>query len=162
MVGPTGFPRELQGKSVLHSQPLSDVDFTMLSIPLDAADGMLQSFARRVGGQLVRNFHNYPNRKIYVHLPQSPSRVLSVSPVHPGYDAIGRPRAEKYVIGIAAYHDTGQHRTFWAQDTAEVPPEQIDPATLVTLLDQAWNRLQQVDMNYLERHGQAYLLAPCA
>lgn len=143
---------------MLHIRALSDVDFVVLNIPLDAADGMLNSFARRIGGQLVRNLHNYPNRQIHVHQPQLPSRVLSVSPVHPGYDAIGRPCAEKYVIGIAAYHDAGQHRTFWGQDIAEIPPHRVDPATLASILDQAWNRLQQVDMTYLQRHGQAYLL----
>jgi hypothetical protein len=133
---------------------LSDEDFSLLLGPLLRVDALFETFANRIGGKIVHNYHDSPSRQIRLSSERGLRKSIGLFPfwLHPR--AVGAERELRYLLDIAAYWDTESARTSWVEEIAQFLPEQVRPETVAPLLDRAWERLAPIDGSFVQTHGR--------
>lgn len=139
-----------------NGQDLSDDSFELLNGPMLQIDALLEEFARKIGGKLIYNYHNSPDRQIRLREESGIRKMISLSPVWLGNPAAGSSPKPHYVLDAAAYRDTDHSRTSWFDRIAELRAEQLSEE-VASLLDRAWERLKLVDLPFLRAQGQTMM-----
>jgi len=139
---------------------MTEEEFIRLNKPLLGVDTLWNRFAKRVGGRIIYNYHSRPERRIILGDPVGFNRAITLACVTAARDSLGQPLGLRYFLDIWAAHDTDEDRTYWVDAIARLAVDQVNPETLEPLLDRAWERLKNVDMDFLRRHGKVSKFPP--
>jgi hypothetical protein len=139
---------------------ISDEEFARLNKPLLGVDALWNRFAAKIGGRIIYNYHNRPERRAVVQDPDGLRRQVTLGVVTGASDGEGRALGVVYDLDVWAYYDTDCDRTWWVEKIDRLSASGVTPGSLEPLLDRAWERLRAVDHEFLRTHGEIATAPP--